>query len=187
MTDLAYLRKRAAQQAQTGNYWAGKVVALCDELDKAYQTVGHQAIEAVTDRRLRDARQALWDVYGILGFDQDGDKTPDALVHPPLEDVVRDAAREFREQADEALDDIPAPGAIVLTPGKLDGGWVAECRLIPGCISQGDSAAEALENVLDAALTIVSVAIDHGERSSLEAVIAELGFTKLFPDTVEDE
>jgi len=25
-------------------------------------------------------RQALWDVYGILGFDQDGDRTPAACV-----------------------------------------------------------------------------------------------------------
>lgn len=48
-------------------------------------------------------RQALWDIYGILGFDQDGDPTPDALVAPPLIEVVVNAAKEFRAEYDELL------------------------------------------------------------------------------------
>ena len=50
-------------------------------------------------------RQAVWDAYGILGFDQDGDATPDALAHPPLPDFLRQFAAEARLDADEALNE----------------------------------------------------------------------------------
>jgi len=33
-----------------------------------------------------------------------------------------------------------------------DGVWIAECPAIPGCVSQGHSREEALENVQDAIL-----------------------------------
>ncbi len=39
--------------------------------------------------------------------------------------------------------------AVVLTPDE-DGGFVVECPVIPGCISQGDSREEALTNIREA-------------------------------------
>jgi len=41
--------------------------------------------------------------------------------------------------------------AVTLTPDELDGGFVAECPALPGCISQGDTLREALTNIQDAA------------------------------------
>lgn len=41
--------------------------------------------------------------------------------------------------------------SVTLTPDKEDGGFVAVCPALPGCISQGDSAREALTNIQDAA------------------------------------
>lgn len=38
---------------------------------------------------------------------------------------------------------------IVVYPGE-DDYWVVECPSLPGCISQGKSRAEALENIKDA-------------------------------------
>lgn len=38
---------------------------------------------------------------------------------------------------------------VVLTPDE-DGGFAVECPVIPGCISQGDSRAEALANIREA-------------------------------------
>ena len=38
---------------------------------------------------------------------------------------------------------------MVLIPDE-DGGFVVECPLIPGCISQGDTREEALANIRDA-------------------------------------
>jgi predicted RNase H-like HicB family nuclease len=38
---------------------------------------------------------------------------------------------------------------VILTPGE-DGFLVAECPIIPGCISQGRTRAEALKNIREA-------------------------------------
>jgi hypothetical protein len=51
-----------------------------------------------------ELRQALWDAYGTLGFDQDGDQTPAAVRDLP--NVVRRAAaesvRDYEDLAAEA-------------------------------------------------------------------------------------
>jgi predicted RNase H-like HicB family nuclease len=36
---------------------------------------------------------------------------------------------------------------VLLTPDTEDGGYVAECPIIPGCISEGDTVEEALTNI----------------------------------------
>jgi len=38
---------------------------------------------------------------------------------------------------------------IIIYPGE-DGFWVAECPTLPGCISQGKSKEEAIENIREA-------------------------------------
>jgi len=39
---------------------------------------------------------------------------------------------------------------VIIYPDREDGGWVAEVPSLPGCISQGRTKVEALENVRDA-------------------------------------
>jgi predicted RNase H-like HicB family nuclease len=39
---------------------------------------------------------------------------------------------------------------VVIYPDHEDGGWVCEVPSLPGCVSQGDSKQEAIENVRDA-------------------------------------
>lgn len=41
MGDLTDLRKRAAQQAQVGNYWAGKCLGLIDRSDRYAEALRH--------------------------------------------------------------------------------------------------------------------------------------------------
>ncbi|MBI2807010.1 MAG: type II toxin-antitoxin system HicB family antitoxin [Planctomycetes bacterium] len=36
---------------------------------------------------------------------------------------------------------------VLLTPDMEDGGYVAECPTIPGCVSEGDTVEEALTNI----------------------------------------
>src|SRR5438876_10263632 len=36
---------------------------------------------------------------------------------------------------------------VLLTPDAEDGGYVAECPTIPGCISEGDTVEDALANI----------------------------------------
>lgn len=38
---------------------------------------------------------------------------------------------------------------VILRPGE-DSGWVAECPSLPGCVSEGRTKPEALENIKDA-------------------------------------
>ena len=44
-----------------------------------------------------------------------------------------------------------------------DGVWIVECPLIPGCVSQGKTKEEALENVKDAINLCLEV---RGEKGS---------------------
>ncbi len=39
---------------------------------------------------------------------------------------------------------------VLLTPDKEDGGYVADCPAIPGCISEGETVEEALTNIKEA-------------------------------------
>lgn len=39
---------------------------------------------------------------------------------------------------------------VILTSDEEDGGYVAECPAIPGCVSKGDTVEEALGNIKEA-------------------------------------
>ena len=39
---------------------------------------------------------------------------------------------------------------VILTPDPQDGGYVAECPAIPGCISEGDTVEQSLANIKEA-------------------------------------
>ncbi len=47
-------------------------------------------------------RQKVWDALRVMGYDTDGDETPDALV-TDIGDVLLDFAKDFRATYDEAL------------------------------------------------------------------------------------
>lgn len=50
---------------------------------------------------------------------------------------------------------------VVLEEGE-DGYIVAECPALPGCVSQGKTAEEALENIREAIQGIVAIRKKHG-------------------------
>ena len=50
---------------------------------------------------------------------------------------------------------------IIIKPGK-DGFWVAECPSLPGCISQGQSRKEAVQNIREAVEGYVEVLEEEG-------------------------
>lgn len=53
---------------------------------------------------------------------------------------------------------------ILMYPGE-DGYWVVECPSLPGCISQGRTEDEALENIKEAIQGYVEVLIEDGLAS----------------------
>ena len=51
---------------------------------------------------------------------------------------------------------------VIVYPGE-DGFYVAECPSLPGCISQGGTKAEALENVREAVELYTEVLVENGK------------------------
>ena len=49
-----------------------------------------------------------------------------------------------------------------------DGAWVVECPAIPGCISQGETKDEALENIRDAIYQCLQVRAERGSPLTVE-------------------
>lgn len=48
---------------------------------------------------------------------------------------------------------------IIISPG-IDGYWVAECPSLPGCISQGKTREEAIQNIKEAVQEYVAALIE---------------------------
>jgi predicted RNase H-like HicB family nuclease len=64
---------------------------------------------------------------------------------------------------------------IVTIDRDEDGVWVVECPAIPGCVSQGKSRAEALDNIREAIRACLEVRAERGlpltvETQQLEVV-----------------
>jgi predicted RNase H-like HicB family nuclease len=55
-----------------------------------------------------------------------------------------------------------------------DGIWIAECPAIPGCVSQGGTRAEALENVREAAEGCLLVRAENGMPLTVETAEIEV-------------
>ena len=53
---------------------------------------------------------------------------------------------------------------------RCAGGWIAEVPSLPGCVSEGATRAEALENVQDAIAGWLSVAEEIGMKVSIPAL-----------------
>ena len=49
-----------------------------------------------------------------------------------------------------------------------DGVWIVECPSIPGCISQGQTRQEALENIKDAIAACLQVRAERGMPLTIE-------------------
>jgi len=57
---------------------------------------------------------------------------------------------------------------IVSVDRDEDGVWIAECPSIPGCVSQGATKAEALENIKEAIQLCLEVRAEQGLPLTIE-------------------
>ncbi|MEA5597262.1 type II toxin-antitoxin system HicB family antitoxin [Rivularia sp. UHCC 0363] len=55
-----------------------------------------------------------------------------------------------------------------------DGIWVVECPSIPGCVSQGQTKQEALENIKDAISACLQVRAERGMPLTVETYQVEV-------------
>jgi predicted RNase H-like HicB family nuclease len=63
---------------------------------------------------------------------------------------------------------------VTLEPGE-DGYWIAECPMIPGCVSQGKSRDEALESIREAIALCLEVRAEKGFPLTIETRQVEVG------------
>lgn len=56
---------------------------------------------------------------------------------------------------------------VVITTDPEDGGFIAECPAIPGCVSEGETIEEALANIRDAIDGGLAVLREKGEALPL--------------------
>jgi predicted RNase H-like HicB family nuclease len=57
--------------------------------------------------------------------------------------------------------------SIEVTPDEIDGGFIAECLELPGCMSQGETREEALRNIVDAIAGVLETKMEdqlHGSE-----------------------
>ena len=55
-----------------------------------------------------------------------------------------------------------------------DGVWIVECPSIPGCVSQGQTRQEALENIKDAISACLQVRAERGMPLTVETYQVEV-------------
>ena len=61
-----------------------------------------------------------------------------------------------------------------ISKDDLDGGFIAECTELPGCMSQGETEEEAVANLADAVADYISVVIeDHLQKHHSLSVTSE--------------
>jgi predicted RNase H-like HicB family nuclease len=56
---------------------------------------------------------------------------------------------------------------VVMYPGE-DGYWVVECPSLPGCISQGKTREDAVNNIKEAIEAYISALVDDGIEVPIE-------------------
>jgi predicted RNase H-like HicB family nuclease len=59
--------------------------------------------------------------------------------------------------------------AVILHRGE-DFGWIAECPSLPGCITQGQTKAEAVRNIKEAIEGWIETMTSHGQPVPEEAI-----------------
>ena len=63
----------------------------------------------------------------------------------------------------------------IVTLEKDEDGWyIVECPAIPGCVSQGRTEEEALENIKQAIVACLEVRIEEGLPLSIETRVVEV-------------
>ncbi len=63
---------------------------------------------------------------------------------------------------------------IVTIDRDEDGAWVVECPAIPGCVSQGETREQALENIKDAIKLCLEVRAERGLPLTIESKQVEV-------------
>ncbi len=80
---------------------------------------------------------------------------------------------------------IPRKLTVILERDDLDGGWVAECLELPGCVAQGETEEEVTSNIVDAIGAVITVHMEQQIDSASSALsVTDGGNTRRLALTV---
>jgi predicted RNase H-like HicB family nuclease len=83
---------------------------------------------------------------------------PFFIVHAVFR-AFRWAFRKFEISRDDQAASATGRLTVLTERDEVDGGWIAECVDLPGCMSQGETEREALENLADAIGGVLAVRV----------------------------
>jgi predicted RNase H-like HicB family nuclease len=88
-----------------------------------------------------------------------------------MREAVRTAHLEWQGITREPMQDT-IKGKIMFTvrveADEIDGGYVAECLDLPGCMSQGDTEREAIENLVEAIMGVLEARMQRNLAEQLQ-------------------
>ncbi len=70
---------------------------------------------------------------------------------------------------------------VILTPDLEDGGFVAECPAIPGCVSEGETIEDALANIKEAIEACLESLAARGEPLPAEGTVVVASVDAIVP------
>jgi hypothetical protein len=144
----ALVREREEAERQKVRY---------DTLDAGFQAmrfIERQKLEAQRD----SARQALWEIAGMVGEDLDGDESHKVLTYPSVEEFATEAVHQYVADVDEA-DELATSWATVVQPVTVK-------------LAEAQAEIERLRQANGEAVVAATTAID--EKHEADAVIARV-------------
>lgn len=63
---------------------------------------------------------------------------------------------------------------VVLRQDEEDGGYVATCPALPGCVSQGETRGEALANIREAIQGVLSSLSERAHKTSMSDQLVDI-------------
>jgi predicted RNase H-like HicB family nuclease len=146
---LDLVQARAAMQLRAGGLSLQRLRRALRLLKEHPDEIRHPLAElklltdGVTVFRLTDDAKVVRDVLS-------GGQLVSVLAIKPLCDYVRDhLARKIRKSR-ETVDVGGKRYRVSVEPDVVDGGYIAECPALPGCVTDGETREEAVRNMRDA-------------------------------------
>jgi predicted RNase H-like HicB family nuclease len=73
-----------------------------------------------------------------------------SLAIKPLYDFVRERLAKQVKKSRTMVEVVDKKYRVLIEPDLVDGGFIAECPALPGCVTDGETKEEALRNMRDA-------------------------------------
>lgn len=143
------VQARTAKQLRSGGLSLQRLRGALRVLKEHPEKVRHPLAELrlVTDGstlfRLTEDPKAMQDILAA-------GQCVSVIAIKPHSDYVRDRLAAEIRPARESVEVRGRKYRVLVEPDVVDGGFIASCRALPGCVTDGETSEEALRNICDA-------------------------------------